>query len=119
MLEKLAGIEQRFHEINQQLMEVGNDYQRAADLSIERSELEPLARRADEYRALLKRLEEARAILENEAEDEDMHLLAEAEISELELELERIEEEIKGLLVPKINVTAQRHRRNPCRHRRR
>ena len=41
MLDKIAGIEERYQELNQQLMEVGEDYQRAAELSIERSELEP------------------------------------------------------------------------------
>jgi peptide chain release factor 1 len=101
MLDRIIGIEQRFKEINQQLLEVGNDYQRAADLSIERAELEPLARRAESYRSTLERLEEARVILESEIEDQDLRLLAEAEISELEPELERIEAEIKSLLVPK------------------
>ena len=101
MLEKLAGIEHRFKEINQQLIEVGDDYQRAADLGIERSELEPLAQRAEEYRSVLVRIEEARAILDSELDDEDLCSLAEAEIKELEPELDRIEAEIKSLLVPK------------------
>lgn len=33
MLDKLIGIEDRFEELNRQLMEVGNDYQRAAELT--------------------------------------------------------------------------------------
>ena len=101
MLEKIAGIEQRFKEINQQLMEVGDDYQRAADLSIERSDLEPLAKRAEAYRNCLTRIEEARAILDSDLEDDDLRQLAEAEIAELNPELDKIELEIKGLLVPK------------------
>ena len=101
MLEKIAGIEQRFQEINKQLMEVGDDYQKAADLSIERSDLEPLARRAESYRSLLERIEDAQSILDSTIEDDDLRQLAEAEITELTPELERIELEIKGLLVPK------------------
>ncbi len=33
MLDKLAGIEERYDELNRLLMEVGNDYQRAAELN--------------------------------------------------------------------------------------
>lgn len=108
MLEKIAGIEQRFKEINNELMKVGDDYQRATDLSIERSELEPLAKRGEAYRQLLNRLEEAQAILNGDLEDEDLHTLAEAEIAEIEPEIERIELEIKNLLVP----TDKRDKRN-------
>lgn len=60
MLEKLAGIEERYEEINRQLMEVGNDYQRAAELNKERSDLEELVEKAREYRTALKRLAEDR-----------------------------------------------------------
>ena len=47
MLDKLTGIEQRYKEINQELMEVGEDYQRAAELAKERSDMEPIIRDAD------------------------------------------------------------------------
>ena len=101
MLEKIAGIEQRFNEINKQLMVVGDDYQRAADLSIERADLEPLAKRGETYRSFLERIEEAQTILDSDMDDEDLRQLAEAEITELMPELEKIELEIKSLLVPK------------------
>jgi peptide chain release factor 1 len=100
MLEKISGIEVRYNAINQQLMAVGDDYQRAADLSIERAEIEPLASRASEYRSKLEQLAGAQALLESE-EDEEMRLLAQAEIEALEPEIERLEMEIKALLVPK------------------
>jgi peptide chain release factor 1 len=100
MLDKIAGIEQRYKEINQQLMEVGDDYQRAADLSIERAELEPLAERAAAYRLKLAQLTDARSLLESET-DEEIRQLAQMEIEALEPEIERLELEIKGLLVPK------------------
>jgi peptide chain release factor 1 len=100
MLDKLVGIEQRFRDINQQLLEVGNDYQRAADLSIERAELEPLANKASAYRQAMERLAEARMLYDSE-EDAEMRALAEVEITDLEPEIERLEKDIKGLLVPK------------------
>lgn len=100
MLDKLAGIEQRFEEITQQLMEVGNDYQRAAELNKERSDLELLVEKAREYRQALKRLEEAHAMLETE-KDEEMRGLAELEAAELEEKIPALENELKGMLVPK------------------
>lgn len=98
MLDKIAGIEERYEEINRLLMEVGDDYQRAAELGIERAELEPIIEKARAYREALSRQEEAQAFLD--AEDEEMHQLAEAELAELNPELERLEEEIKRMLLP-------------------
>jgi hypothetical protein len=39
MEDKLLGIEQRYEEIHKELAEVGQDYQRAADLGKERAEI--------------------------------------------------------------------------------
>ena len=99
MLEKLAAIEERYEELDRLLMEVGSDYKRAAELNIERTELEPIVARARQYRQALNRLEEARAL--RHSEDEEFGLLAQAEIEELEPQIERLEKEIKGLLLPK------------------
>lgn len=98
MLEKIAGIEERYEELNRLLMDVGMDYQRAAELGIERAELEPFVSKAREYRQALTELEEARAILD--AEDEELVTLAESEITELEPRIERLEQELKNLLLP-------------------
>lgn len=100
MLDKIAGIEQRYEGLNRQLMEVGDDYQRAAELAKERSDLEPIVARAGEYRNVLIRLDEARALLETE-QDPEMRQLAELEIAELEPESQKLESEIKSLLLPK------------------
>jgi peptide chain release factor 1 len=100
MLEKLAGIEERYEELTQQLMEIGSDYQRAAELNKERSDLETLVEKAREYRSVLKRLEEAKAMLESE-KDKELLELAELEISELEEQIPEIEKQLKSMLVPK------------------
>jgi peptide chain release factor 1 len=99
MLEKIVGIEERYEEINQLLMEVGDDYQRAAELSKERADIEPLVQKAAEYRQVLRQLEEARHLLD--AEDEELRELASAEIDELEPQKEDLEAKIKGMLLPK------------------
>lgn len=99
MLDKLVGIETRYEEINQLLMEVGNDYQRAAELGMERAELEPMVNKAQQYRQALARMEEAHSLLETD--DSELLLLAEAEIAELEPLLVRLASEIKAMLLPK------------------
>jgi peptide chain release factor 1 len=100
MLEKLTGIEERYEELTQQLMEIGNDYQRAAELNKERSDLEALVEKAREYRSVLKRLAEAKTLLESE-KDREMLELAELETSELEEQIPEIEKQLKSMLVPK------------------
>ena len=100
MLEKLKSIENRYEELNQLLIEVGSDYQRATELNIERTEIEPLVKNARTYRQMLARQDEARLMLENE-EDEEMRTLAQAEFDEAGVEIERLETEIKSMLVPK------------------
>lgn len=99
MLNKLNGIEDRYDELNQLLMQVGDDYQQAAELGIERAELEPIVEKARQYRQALSRLEEAHAI--QETSDEELLELAELEIAELEPKIEQLELDIKRLLVPK------------------
>jgi len=106
MLDKIAGIEERYEEINRLLLEVGNDYQRAMELNIERAEIEPLVTRAQAYRQSLTSLEEARSLMASE--DLELRQLAEAEINELEPQLSSLEQEIKDMLVP----TDKRDRRN-------
>lgn len=99
MLDKLAGIETRYEEINHLLMEVGNDYQRVAELSRERTDLEPLVEKTRQYRQALTQLDEARTIANGD--EAEIRELAVLEISELEQKTAQLETEIKGLLLPK------------------
>jgi peptide chain release factor 1 len=99
MLEKLLIIEERYQELTRLFSEVGNDYQRAAELNMERSDLEQIVSKTQQYRQALERLEEARLLRDHE--DEEMRQLAEAEIVDLEPQIETLETEIKSLLLPK------------------
>jgi peptide chain release factor 1 len=99
LIDKLAGIEQRYEELDRRFMEVGDDYQRAAELNKERIDLEPLVMKAREYRQALERLEDAHSLLEGD--DFEMRMLAEAEILDLEPQIERLERQIKSMLLPK------------------
>ncbi|HET6595008.1 MAG TPA: peptide chain release factor 1 [Anaerolineales bacterium] len=100
MLDKLKGIEERYEQLGNELLEVGNNYQRANEINKERVDLEPIIDKAREYRQTVKNLEEAKTILESET-DEELRALAETDVAELNPKLESLEKEIKGLLVPK------------------
>jgi peptide chain release factor 1 len=99
ILDKLLGIEQHYEEISQLLMEVGDDYQRAAELNKERIDLEPIVTRARNYRQTIERMEEARSLLDGD--DIELRMLAEAEILDLEPQLDKLEHELKSMLLPK------------------
>jgi len=99
MLEKLQGILDRFKEIDQQLAHVGDDYTKGIELSKERAELEPLVMKARAYKETLERIEETQALLD--AEDEEMRTLAQMELDALQSKQEKLERQLKSMLVPK------------------
>jgi peptide chain release factor 1 len=99
MLEKLAGIEDRYEELNRLLAEVGEDYKTATEYAKERSDLEPIVIKSQEYRSSLKKLEEAREL--QGSDDEELKELASLEIIELEPKIELLEKQIKALIIPK------------------
>ncbi len=100
MLEKIELIEQRLNEIDEELLTLGGgDYERIADLGRERSEIEPIVSTGIEYRRLTEELEEARLMASGE--DPDLAELAAVEVNELQAELERLENSLKSMLVPR------------------
>lgn len=100
MLDKLKGIEDRYEQLGRELLEVGNDYQRAAEINKERVDLEEIVEKAREYRQAMKSFEEAQTILESE-KDADLVALAQADVEDIGPKIEALEKQIKGLLVPK------------------
>jgi len=100
MLDKLKGIEERYQKLGNALLEVGNDYQRAAEINKERVDLEEIVEKAREYRQAMKSLEEARTIIASE-KDAELIALAEADIEDLTPKIEAFENEIKTMLIPK------------------
>ena len=100
MLDKLKGIEDRYRQLGDELLIVGSNYQRAAEINKERVDLESIVDKAREYRQAMKSLEEARSILESE-KDAELIAMAESDVAELSPKIEVLEKEIKGMLVPK------------------
>jgi len=100
MLDKLKAIEDRYEQLGNELLEVGGNYQRAAEINKERVSLEPLIGKSREYRQAMKSLEEARTIIVTE-NDPELITLAKADVEDLEPKIESLEKAIKGLLIPK------------------
>jgi len=98
MLDKLAGLEARFEELNH-LMAQGavGDYARITEYARERAESEPIVNAYRVYRGVLSDLEGARQLLDDPA----MRDMAADEIRALEARQAELEVELRQLLVPK------------------
>lgn len=99
MLENTAPIEKRYEELTHLLEENAEDYQRVAELAKERADLEPVVQLSTHYRELLKQQEQAREL--ETSEDAEIRDLAVMELESLNHQIEKIEKDIKALLVPK------------------
>src|SRR3989338_4233322 len=97
MLDKLAGIEARFEELNRLMADGAADYSRIAEYAKERSGLDEIVAAFREYKSVLKDLGGARQLLE----DASMAELAADEVKELEKRQAELEARLKRLLVPK------------------
>src|SRR5947209_14544782 len=101
MLDRLKGIEQRFHELEQRLNDpaIVASTREYAQLAREHSQLQELAGVVHEYRRQLDELDQHRAILEGD--DVDLRELARAELPSLQRNQARLEERLKDLLTPR------------------
>ncbi|MBN1287746.1 MAG: peptide chain release factor 1 [Anaerolineae bacterium] len=101
MLDKLAGIEARYVEIEQAMTDpaVIADYERVAELAQERANLGDIVGAYREYKRVIEELEAAEALLEAE-EDPDLRELAQEEIDALAARRDMLEPELRQLLLP-------------------
>ncbi len=98
MLDKLAGIEARFEELNRLMAEgAGGDFSKIAEYARERAESEPIVNAYREYKDVLRDLVGARELLEDPAMGE----MAAEEVRTLEARQIKLEDDLKVLLVPK------------------
>ena len=97
--EKLQPFIDRYNEITNLLSspDITADIKKMTELSKEQSELEPLVEKAKAYIATVEAIEENRSLLG----DPELGELAAEELKELEPQLEKMNEEIKLLLLPK------------------
>ncbi len=99
MLEKIAEIEAHYQELGELIEQNVDDYQKVAELSKERSDLEEIVGKGQEYRLVLKQIQEAESLLVSE--DEEMQQLAQADLNSLQPRAEELAKSLKSLLVPK------------------
>ncbi|MBP7688248.1 MAG: peptide chain release factor 1 [Thermoflexales bacterium] len=102
LLEKMAGIEGRYEELNTLMSDpaVLGDYTRLRDVGQERNNLVPIVEAYREYRDRLGHLDGARAMVANES-DPDLAEMAREEVASLEDQIKAMETNLKTLLVPK------------------
>ena len=102
MVSKLASTEKRFQQIEELMAkpEVAMDYEQVQKLAKERASLEGMVTMYREYRKLLKEREGVLAILEDGSEP-GMTSLARDEIEILEEKLERLNQKLKQVILPK------------------
>jgi len=99
MFDKISAIEARYAELEQLLEQNANDYQVVAGLAKERSELEAIVTKSRTYRQTVKQIEDDQALLAGD--DAEMRELAQVDLQTLQPEAERLQKEIKSLLLPK------------------
>jgi peptide chain release factor 1 len=101
LLQRLDGLDARFEEIGTLITDpnVIADQQRYVKLTKEYKSLETLLAATNRYRKLLEDIEQAKAVLDTET-DEDLRAMAREEIEANQAEVPKLEEEIKLLLIP-------------------
>jgi peptide chain release factor 1 len=99
--QKLAQLEKRFEELTTQMANpaVISDSDQYRKVTKEQAELNETVGKYREWKNVEDSLSQARAMLQEK--DPDLRAMAEEEVTRLEPELARIEEEIKVLLLPK------------------
>lgn len=101
LLEKLDGLQNRFLEVSTLITdpEVLADMKRFVKLNKEYHDLEKIVEAQKEYSFLLKNINDAKELLENET-DSDIREMAKEELDESQNRIPELEERIKLLLVP-------------------
>lgn len=103
MYEKLEDVEKRFEEINKRLFDadVVSDVEQYKQIMKEIKNLQPIVEKYREYKDAVKRQEEARALLAEAGADREIRELAEIELEETRVSIERTTDELKKLLIPR------------------
>jgi len=102
MLEKLKILEQKFNEISDLIIkpDVIADQKKYIKISKEYKDLKEIIDKKNEYKNVLKNIDEANLIIKNET-DKEMLELANSEMVVYKENLVELEEELKILLIPK------------------
>ncbi len=103
MLHELKNVKEKFQRITASLSdpEVISDPNKIKELSIERSELEPVVKKYNRYLEVVDELKESKDILDDPEADQELKNMAKEELDILGLEKDKLEVELKYMLIPK------------------
>ncbi len=103
MLERLATLEDRYQQLNELLSdpEVISNPNKLREYSKEQADLEETVTTYRSYRSTIEELNDAKEMLEEDADDDEMVEMIKAEIEELTERRDQLEEKLKVLLLPK------------------
>jgi peptide chain release factor 1 len=101
MLDKLEAINVKFEDLTKQMNDPSamNDMKRFIRLSKDYKELQPIIEAYGRYRSILSNIDHAKDIIYNE-KDEEFRSMAKEELNTLTAEKDKLEEEIRLMLVP-------------------
>ena len=102
MIDKLKIVENRFAELGELIIQpdIISDQKRYIQISKEYKDIKKIIDKGQVYKTLIANKSEAQEIISNEKDDE-MIEMAKMQLEEVELELPKVEEEMKVLLIPK------------------
>jgi peptide chain release factor 1 len=103
MFQELKNLEEKFRELTQSLSNpsLASDPQKIRKISKQRADLEPVVKKFQVYKKVLKDIEDSEGILSDPGAEPDLKALADDELRELEEKKETLEEELQILLLPR------------------
>jgi peptide chain release factor 1 len=103
MLQELENLEEKYRQLTRSLSDPAlvSDPQKIKEISKERASLEPIIRKYEDYKSVNTEIKETEEILADTESESDLKKLAETEREELIERKERLEKELKILLLPK------------------
>ncbi|GAF70740.1 unnamed protein product [marine sediment metagenome] len=103
MFQELEDIKEKYRQLTLSLSDpaLASDHQKIKKIAKERADLEPLVKKYETYQKIKKDISESEEILADPHAEADFKKLAGSELQELEQKEQKIEEELKILLLPK------------------
>ena len=103
MIDKLDSIVDSFNELNKQMADpnIMSDMAQFTKISKRLKELEPIIQKYEEYQKVLENISGNKELISDKSTDDELKEMAQMELNDLESEEEKLEEELKVLLVPK------------------
>jgi len=103
MFPELENVETKYRQLTRALSDPAlvSNPQKIKEISKERADLEPLVKKFESYKRILKNIQEAKDILADTKAEPEWKSMAEAELQPLEARAEALAKELKVLLLPR------------------